>query len=95
MLFRSLTEKIKVQVFSIADLIQVKKMEPPDLLKIDVEGAELEVLRGIHEHTQSVKRMFVETHSPELKRECHNWLQEHGFKIYHSDDPTALWADRS
>ncbi len=34
---------IDVQVYSIADLVRVRKLEPPEFLKIDVEGAEVEV----------------------------------------------------
>jgi FkbM family methyltransferase len=87
-------QRIDVQVVSIADLVQVRKLEPPEFLKIDVEGAEMEVLKGMGEAVGSVKRMFVETHSPTLKEECLNWLREHGFKIWPSQDPTALWGDR-
>lgn len=87
-------KRIDVQVYSIADLIQVQKLEPPEFLKIDVEGAELEVLRGMGEAVQSVKRIFVETHGPTLKEECLKWMREHGFKLWPSPDPTALWGDR-
>jgi FkbM family methyltransferase len=89
-----LTERIDVQILSVADLIQVKKLEPPEFLKIDVEGAEMEVLKGMEGYTHSVRRMFVETHSPELTAGCLKWMQEHGFRIYGSHDPTALWGDR-
>lgn len=85
---------IDVQVYSIGDLIRVQKLEPPEFLKIDVEGAELEVLRGIGDAVQSVKRIFVETHGATLKTECLKWMREHGFQIQPSADPTALWGDR-
>lgn len=38
--------EIKVQVRMLDDLIALKEMPPPDLLKIDVEGAEVAVLKG-------------------------------------------------
>ena len=87
-------KRIDVQVYSIADLLRVQKLEPPEFLKIDVEGGELEVLRGMGDAVQSVKRMFVETHSAALKAECLNWMEERGFQIHSSVDPTALWGDR-
>jgi FkbM family methyltransferase len=87
-------ERIEVQVYSITDLIRVQRLEPPDFLKIDVEGAEMEVLKGMGEAVQSVKRIFIETHGDALKAECLRWLQEHGFRIWPSEDPTALWGDR-
>jgi Methyltransferase FkbM domain len=85
---------INVQVYSLADLIRVQKLEPPEFLKIDVEGAELEVLRGMGEAAQSVKRMFVETHGANLKEECLKWMRQHGFQIWPSLNPNALWGDR-
>lgn len=85
---------IDVQVYSVGDLIRVQKLEPPEFLKIDVEGAEMEVLRGMGDAVQSVKRMFVETHGATLKAECLQWMRERGFQIRPSADPTALWGDR-
>jgi Methyltransferase FkbM domain len=50
------------------------------LLKIDVEGAELEVLHGavgiLHEQRP---RLLVETHSPALERACGDLLLGHGY----------------
>ena len=85
---------IDVQVYSIADLVRVQKLPPPEFLKIDVEGAEVEVLRGIGEVAQSIKRVFVETHGESLKAECFKWLREHGFQVSPSSNPAALWGDR-
>ena len=69
--------------------------QPPEFLKIDVEGAELEVLEGIGEVVQSIKRIFVETHGEALKAECLKWLRGKGFQITPSPNPAALWADRA
>jgi FkbM family methyltransferase len=88
-------KQIPVQMYSLADLVRIRKLEPPDFLKIDVEGAELEVLLGMGDGLQSVKRILVETHGATLKAECLAWLREHGFQIYPSTDPTWLWGDRS
>jgi FkbM family methyltransferase len=86
--------RIEVQVYSIADLVRVQKLEPPEFLKIDVEGAEVEVLRGIGDVAQSIKRIFVETHGEALKAECVQWLRGQGFQITPSPNPAALWGDR-
>jgi FkbM family methyltransferase len=87
-------KSINVQVFSLADLVRVQKLEPPEFLKIDVEGAEVEVLRGMGEAVQSVRRIFVETHGASLKEECLKWMRQHDFQIRLSANPNALWGDR-
>src|SRR5207302_1585497 len=38
------TKSIDVQVHSIEDLVRIKKLPPPEFIKIDVEGTEVEVL---------------------------------------------------
>ncbi|MCU0783286.1 MAG: FkbM family methyltransferase [Verrucomicrobia bacterium] len=88
------TGRIEVKIVSIDDLIKKKGLPPPDFLKVDVEGAEMDVLKGLKEHYRGLKRLFVETHSPELKRDCLKWMQERGFKIRECADETALWGDR-
>jgi precorrin-6B methylase 2 len=49
-------------------------------LKIDVDGAEMDVLRSgdklILPHQTDV---LIETHSPELERDCRTWLDDRGF----------------
>jgi FkbM family methyltransferase len=88
-------KQINVQVYSIADLVRVQKLEPPEFLKIDVEGAELEVLKGMGQVADSVKRMFVETHGASLKVDCVKWMQEHGFQIRPASYSEAVWGDRA
>lgn len=93
-----LGNRLEVEVVSIEDLVLKKQFEPPDFLKIDVEGAELEVLKGIGTQAVHIKRMLIETHGPELKKQCLAWLQEHDFTVLSALEAApgyaALWADR-
>ena len=53
----------------------------PDVLKIDVEGAELAVLQGGMEILKRRKpTIFLSTHSIELRESCLNLLKEIGYK---------------
>jgi FkbM family methyltransferase len=92
-------KQIQVPVFSIADLVARKQLDPPDLVKLDVEGAELEVLKGMGEQAGHVRRMLIETHGPEVDAACRQWLQDHGFLILHSHEAlpgwAAIWCDRA
>ena len=60
--------------------------EDVDLLKIDVEGAEYDVLRDCRLHLHRVRRLFVEFHgernAPQRLHEILGWLEEAGFR-YH------------
>jgi len=90
--------RIDVPVFSLAELIRTKKLEPPDFLKIDVEGAEAEVLHGLEDQFQSVKRVLVETHGPTCEADCLRWFLDHGFVVRHLHEAAlgvaSIWCDR-
>jgi FkbM family methyltransferase len=92
------TKHLEVQVYSVADLVAEKKLPPPDFLKIDVEGAELEVLNGIGSALPGIKRMLIETHGVELTINCMKWVLDHGFMILHVHSLpggfAAVWCDR-
>lgn len=88
------TGKMEVQVYSIADLILKKGLLPPDFVKIDVEGAELDVLKGLEEHYRGVKWIYIETHGDELKKQCLHWLETRDYKVWPGVDDTAIWGGR-
>ena len=60
---------ISVQVETVDNLIDQGRIPPPDLAKIDVEGAELAVLTGM-DRTLREKRpiLIIELHGPEIER---------------------------
>jgi FkbM family methyltransferase len=90
--------RVTVPTFSIADLITRQGLEPPDILKIDVEGAELDVLKGAADHVRQVKAIFIETHGPALQAACLDWLAAHDFAIRHLHQDArgfaSIWCDR-
>jgi FkbM family methyltransferase len=95
----ALDKRIEVQVFSLAEIIRTKGLAPPDFLKIDVEGAELDVLKGLGEGGRTVRRMLIETHGEHLEEECLKWLRGNGFVVRHLDEAApgyaAVWCDRA
>ena len=74
-------QRFEVPVFSVADLVTRQGCPPPDFLKIDVEGAEVEVLQGFRDEVKYVKRMLIETHGVGLEAGCRDWCQAHGFAV--------------
>lgn len=89
------TSKIQVRIISVADLIDQEGLPPPDFLKIDVEGAELDVLEGIKSYANSIKLIYLETHGEKLRRDCLLWLQGHKFQICQGADQSVIWAWRA
>ena len=59
-----------------------KKLPPPDLIKIDVEGAEAEVLTGASRLLAEFHpRIFLEVHGTELHAHCRAFLQVRGYIV--------------
>ena len=78
---RDSRKTIAVEGIKLDDLID----GPVDFLKMDIEGAEVEVLEGC-EKLDQVKQMFVEYHSfADRPQDLHCLLQvlsRHGFRYY-------------
>ena len=72
---------VEVKMVVLDALVDSGAIQPPQLLKIDVEGAEASVLRGAAKVLRdSVREIFVELHDAEAKQECERLLAEAGFK---------------
>lgn len=87
--------QIQVKIISVTDLIEKEGLPPPDLLKIDVEGAEYDVLEGLADYADSVRSIYLETHGDSIRRDCTLWLERHNFQICQGTDRTAIWAWRA
>lgn len=64
------------------DAVAAKLNIRPDVLKIDVEGAELTVLHGAESIISNSKpAIFLSVHSNELRTECLKYLLKFGYKF--------------
>lgn len=69
--------EIEVETVRIDDLVARGELLPPNVIKIDVEGAEIKVLRGAFNTIQAYRpTIFLAAHSPFLL-ECANELLSH------------------
>jgi len=59
-----------------------KRFRPPNVIKIDVEGAELGVLAGAARAICEFHPMiFLEDHEAELHRSCRDFLLAKGYRV--------------
>lgn len=64
---------------------------PPSLVKIDVEGAETEVLNGAVELCRDVRPpLLIEVHDPVNSSQVQEWLQQHKYRLKWIEDPNRL-----
>lgn len=73
------TNDVTVRIVSLDQVVSEQGIRHIDLLKIDAEGAEVDILHGA-EHTLSiVDRIVLEYHSDALLAQATTFLHEHGF----------------
>ena len=69
----------------------------PAIIKIDVEGFELKVLHGAEKIIEYHKpRIIIETHSTELRKECHAFLRKREYilkQVGRTVKPKHSWMD--
>ena len=70
---------VRVDLVSLDDFAASAKVYP-DLLKIDVEGFEIEVLKGAGKCLAAAQSVILECHSDSLTRDCLAILDVAGFK---------------
>ena len=83
-------KEIKVKTFTIDYLIEKKLTSPPNIIKIDTEGAEIKILDGMTKIINSLEYILIEIHKPALKLEniinpekiIENKLKKLGFKKF-------------
>ena len=87
----------KVKTKTIQNLEKIKKI---DFVKIDVEGAELEILRGMGDKLNDVIGVEIESQYIErylgspLFNEVHNFLLKNKFELYLVNNETWLKTDK-
>ena len=88
--------EVSVEVRKLSDLIETQGLPVPDLIKLDVQGFELEVLKGAGEFLDLATYLIIEVSFREyyygqpLFLEITNYLANHGFSIHAFGVSTAM-----
>jgi FkbM family methyltransferase len=76
----------KVKTVSLDNLVKNKKILPPNVIKIDVEGAELKVLLGAKELIEKYKPIiFIALDNPDTKEKVIQMIKNFGYNILDLD----------
>ena len=75
-----------VEVSSGAQIISTGLAPAPTFLKVDVEGAEVAVLRGLVDVLPGAVRMLIAMHSRQAVEECRVLLEPRGFRLIGTAD---------
>ena len=85
--FYGTAKKIKVQCQAIDDLIK-QGYEKPDIIKIDVEGAEYDVLVGakntLMQYQPNILLATHDCHLPGVRQKCVQFLEELGYHLQYT-----------
>jgi FkbM family methyltransferase len=76
---------VKVSCLRADTLLAANKVRTPDLIKIDVEGAEADVLRGARRAMERRPAIFLATHGETAHRECMALLKTFGYEVHALD----------
>jgi FkbM family methyltransferase len=81
----------RVRVQTLDSLMKLDKYPAPDIVKLDVEGAEVDVIRGARELLQvHHPSLFIEAHSDALAKQCTGLLTELGYVVNVLESPDEL-----
>jgi len=97
-------EIVRVPVRRLGPLMEAEGLPRIDLLKIDVEGFELSVLRGLESTPRLFPRTIIAEYNPACQQaagatpaEFWNWFADHGYSLarIHDDRDPAIVPDLS
>lgn len=95
---------LPVELVTIDDLIHQQNLRPPTFVKIDVEGAEIAVLRGMIQTIQTYKPIIIyeidDEHEADFQRKqeiCDTFMRDAGYTITILEDayPDIGWRVRN
>lgn len=74
----------RVRVHTVEELVAERRSRSPTVLKIDVEGTEAAVLRGMGPLLGGDQALLISTHGRNLYHQCRRTLEQRGFHVFDS-----------
>jgi FkbM family methyltransferase len=77
---------LKLKTITLDDYVYQHNNNPPDLIKIDIEGAEYLALIGMQNIIKNKKPiLFIALHGPEVFHKCCDFMKKFNYHIYNLD----------
>ncbi len=93
-------KQVSVPMFTLAELLRATSLPPPDLIKIDAEGLDLDVLEGAKAYVGKTEVFYIEAGI--AQREFSNnlatvvsTLQSYGYRVFDITDLNRTVSSRS
>ncbi len=85
---------LEVRTVTVDDLVSSRQIRPPAVVKIDIEGGEVEALLGAQRTlSENRPRIFLSTHGPELHERCCELLVSLGYELSPIGAPSVEGTD--
>lgn len=81
---------VQVDVVSIDDLVEKQKIPLPDFVKMDVEGHELAVLKGMSKTLEMKRRIIIEMEANSSRADVFGFLESRGYIIERLDQNNVI-----
>ena len=87
---RAGAERLTVALHTLDNLHASGTLPGPDLVKIDIEGAELDALMGAANLISTYRpSLLIEVHTHALLEKCAGWLRQHDYDLSVIEQPLA------
>ena len=93
-------EKLIIKTIKMSTLLSKENITNVDLIKIDTEGHELEVLKGMGDKIKKIKNILIEFHNDKIfidynPKKVHQYLLKNNFILLKKFKfPFTKWEDR-
>ncbi|MFN7918882.1 MAG: FkbM family methyltransferase [Bryobacteraceae bacterium] len=83
--------RLPIQCSTLDDAFFERQLPKPDLIKLDIEGAEKDALLGTSRLVASIRPLFViELHNPECDKAAWQWAQACRYRLFSLDSRRVL-----
>jgi len=82
---KSLIKKTQVETTTLGELFRDYNLDSIDILKLDIQGMEMEVFKSSKNLLKRIHKIVIEWHTPKLRREIIKFFKKYRFNLVFED----------